>query len=108
MNSAVYKTNLDPPDELLASILNVAGCINKRKDKLETVNTPSSHTPMTHQNRQLSFAGCVDKPSDLELRSVDCVSAQQIRSLWEKHRNLSVGNKALRVRSTSLYFCAST
>ena len=34
MVSEVYKTNLDTPDELLASILDAAVCIKKREDKL--------------------------------------------------------------------------
>ena len=34
MKSAVYKTEVDTPDELLAGILDAAGCIKKREDKL--------------------------------------------------------------------------
>jgi hypothetical protein len=108
MNSEVYKTKVDRPDELLAGILGVAGCIKKRGDKLRRT-ARDIHTPQFwHQNQQLSFAGCVDQPSVRELRSVDCVSGQQTRSLWEKHQNLSVGNKAVFVRKASLYFCAGT
>jgi len=34
MNSEVYKTKVDTPNELLASILDVAACIENREDKL--------------------------------------------------------------------------
>ena len=34
MKSAVYKTEVDTPDELLAGILDTAGCVKKREDKL--------------------------------------------------------------------------
>ena len=34
MKSAVHKTEVDTPDELLAGISDAAGCIKKREDKL--------------------------------------------------------------------------
>ena len=34
MKSEVYKRKVDTADELLASILDVAGCIKKREDQL--------------------------------------------------------------------------
>jgi hypothetical protein len=34
MKSEVYKRELDTPDELLARILDAAGCIKKREDQL--------------------------------------------------------------------------
>jgi hypothetical protein len=34
MKSEVYKRNVDTADELLASILDVAGCIKKPEDQL--------------------------------------------------------------------------
>jgi len=43
MNSEVYKTKLDTTDELLASILDDAGCMKKREDKLRQT-TRDLHT----------------------------------------------------------------
>jgi hypothetical protein len=43
MNSAVHKTQVDTPDELLAAILDGAGCIRKREDKLR-LTTRDLHT----------------------------------------------------------------
>jgi hypothetical protein len=34
LKSEVYKRNVDTADELLASILDAAGCIKKREDQL--------------------------------------------------------------------------
>jgi hypothetical protein len=34
MKSEVYKRNVDTADELLASILDVAGCIKRREDQM--------------------------------------------------------------------------
>jgi hypothetical protein len=34
MNSEVYKRNVDPPDELLARILDATACTKKREDQL--------------------------------------------------------------------------
>ena len=43
MNSEVYKTKVDTLDELLASILDDAGCMKKRGDKLRRT-TRDLHT----------------------------------------------------------------
>jgi hypothetical protein len=43
MNKKVHKTGVDKPDELLASILDAAGCVKKREDKLRQ-KTRDLHT----------------------------------------------------------------
>jgi hypothetical protein len=50
MKSEVNKTNMDTPDELLASMLDAAGCTKKREDQLR----------ITTRDLRTRFAKCFE------------------------------------------------